>query len=332
VSRSQVPYGDGRPSRPSRLAARRARHRRRICRRRLTAVAALVLVIGVVVLAGVSAVAAHRRQEDGSRDSKGSPARTHPNVKRSSSASAELPTTHPQRTLAAALAPILAQHTGEFAVGVIDRTTGVQAIYHATERFHTASIVKADVLAALLLRHQRAGIDLSAEEVTLATQMIEDSDNDAATDLWTDVGAAYGMAQANVTLGLVHTTPGADYYWGLTTTTVADQLRLLEDLTSPHSPLDAASRSYELDLMEDVTPDQAWGVSTAATPGTPVAVKNGWLPDPELWVINSIGVVHHAGQELLLAVLSDDQPSEETGIAQVDALAAAAATAMTGTP
>ena len=217
-------------------------------------------------------------------------------------------------------------------MGVVDLTTGAQALYDGSQRFHTASIVKADVLAALLLRHQRAGIDLSAEEVTLATQMIEDSDNDAATDLWTDVGAAYGMAQANVTLGLVHTTPGADYYWGLTTTTVADQLRLLEDLTSPHSPLDAASRSYELDLMEDVTPDQAWGVSTAATPGTPVAVKNGWLPDPELWVINSIGVVHHAGQELLLAVLSDDQPSEETGIAQVDALAAAAATAMTGTP
>ena len=328
-----MPRGDGRPSRPSRLADGRARHRRRIRRRRLTAAAALVLVIGVVVLAGVSAVAAHRRQEDGSRDSKASaptPARTHPTATRSSSASAELPTIHPQRTLAAALAPILAQHTGEFAVGVIDRTTGVRAIYHATERFHTASIVKADVLAVLLLRHQQAGTALSSSEDDLAEEMIEDSDNDAANDLWGDAGAAYGMGLGNETLGLHHTTPGADYYWGLTTTTVADQLRLLEDLTSSHSPLEAASRSTELDLMEDVTPDQAWGVSAAATPGSSFAVKNGWLPDPELWVINSIGVIQHAGQQLLVAVLSDDQPSEEVGIAQVDALARAAAEAVTG--
>ena len=82
--------------------------------------------------------------------------------------------------------------------------------------------------------------------------------------------------------------------------------------------------------MEDVTPDQAWRGSAAATPGSSFAVKNGWLPDPELWVINSIGVIQHAGQQLLVAVLSDDQPSEEVGIAQVDALARAAAEAVTG--
>ncbi len=240
------------------------------------------------------------------------------------------PTRDARRALALALAPILAQRTGEFAVGVIDRTTGARASYDPSESFHTASIVKADVLAVLLLRHQQSNTPLSDDETSLAQEMIEDSDNDAATDLWTDVGAAYGMSLGNGTLGLAHTVPGANYYWGLTTTTVSDQLRLLEDLTSPSSPLHAAARSYELDLMEDVTQDQAWGVSAAATLGTSFAVKNGWLPDPELWVINSIGVVDHAGQQLLIAVLSDDQPSEEAGIAQVDAVARAAAVAVTG--
>ena len=162
--------------------------------------------------------------------------------------------------------------------------------------------------------------------------MIEDSDNDAATDLWGDDGAAWGMAEANAKLGLTHTTPGADYYWGLTTTTVSDQLRLLRDLTSTPSPLDRASRSFELDLMEDVTPDQAWGVSAAATPGTSFAVKDGWLPDPQGWVINSIGVIEHAHQQLLVAVLSNHQPSEEIGIAQVKAVALAAVDGVTGTP
>jgi hypothetical protein len=49
----------------------------------------------------------------------------------------------------------------------------------------------------------------------------------------------------------------------------------------------------ELGPLRDVGPAQAWGV----TAGTRLAVKNGWLPaGPDgTWVINSIGVVRHAG-------------------------------------
>ena len=231
------------------------------------------------------------------------------------------------RELTAALARVLTQHTGDLSVGIVDRTTGLKAVYGDGHLFHTASIVKADILAALLLRHQAAGTPLSEDEQELATLMVEESDNDAATDLWGEVDATEGMAEANAQLGLRHTTPGEDYYWGLTETTVADQLELLSDLTSPRSPLSAASRSYELSLMRHVDPGQAWGVTAAATPTTPAAVKNGWLPDPQLWVINSIGVVCHDGHVLLVAVLSDDQPTEAGGIAQVKAAAVAAADA-----
>jgi hypothetical protein len=217
------------------------------------------------------------------------------------------------------------------AVGLVDRTTGVKAAFGGGHQFHTASIVKADILAILLLRHQAAGTPLSEYEQKLATLMIEDSDNDAATDLWNDVGAAEGVAEANVRLGLHHTTPGEDGYWGLTRTTVADQLELLSDLTSAHSPLTAASRSFELRLMRHVEPSQAWGISAAATPGTCCAVKNGWLPDPQLWVINSIGVIRRDGQVLLVAVLSDDQPTEAGGIAQIKAATVAAADAIAAT-
>jgi hypothetical protein len=229
-----------------------------------------------------------------------------------------------------ALAPLLAHHTGDLAVGVVDRTTGVRAVYDSGQRFHTASIVKVDILATLLLQHQAAGTTLSEEQGELATQMIENSNDDAASDLWYGVGAAAGIADANVRLGLGHTTPGAGGYWGLTSTTVSDQLTLLSDLTSAHSPLTATSRSYELSLMREVESDQAWGVTEAATRGTSSAVKNGWLPDPQLWVINSVGVIHHAGHVLLVAVLSDDQPSEGAGIAQDEAAAVAAVDAIVG--
>jgi hypothetical protein len=210
------------------------------------------------------------------------------------------------RKLAHALRSVIAADPGHLAVGVIDSASGAEAVYGSHRFFHTASIVKADILATLLLQNQHAGTSLSDQEAGLAVPMIENSDDDAATDLWQQTG-----------------------YWGLTSTTVTDQLRLLTDLTSRKSPLTTASKDYELGLMENVQQSQQWGVSAAASPHTSYAVKDGWLPDPSLWVINSIGVVLHNGQQLLIAVLSNDQPTEAVGIATVSAAATAAARVIT---
>jgi Beta-lactamase enzyme family len=244
------------------------------------------------------------------------------------------PACAPRAALAAALAPVLRHHTGQLAVAVTDTGTGVTAAYHAWKSFHTASIVKADILATLLLQLQRQRAGMDAEDQDLATDMIEDSDNAAASALWDVIGGAGGIAATDRTLGLHHTVPGQDGYWGLTSTTVTDQFHLLAALTSPRSPLSAASRHYELALMRDVTAGQNWGVTAAASRRSRPAVKNGWLPDGPagLWVINSIGVIRRHGQRLLLAVLSSGQPSQQAGISQVQAAAKAAAAAITGIP
>jgi hypothetical protein len=233
----------------------------------------------------------------------------------------------PHAALTAALAPVLRSQTGSLAVGVTDLSTGVTASYHPHELFHTASIVKADILATLLLQRQRQHARLSPAEQDLATAMIEDSDNDAASALWETIGGAPGLAAANRVLGLLRTEPGPAGLWGLTATTVTDQLALLAALTSAHSPLAAAGRHYELSLMRSVAPGQNWGVTAAADTGSGPAVKNGWLPDgpPGLWVINSIGVLRHDGQRLRIAVLSSGQPTEAVGIGQAQAAARAAA-------
>jgi Beta-lactamase enzyme family len=232
--------------------------------------------------------------------------------------------------LTAALAPVRRRGTGAFAAGVIDAATGAVAVYHGGRLFHTASIVKTDILATLLLQHQKAGRPLSQRQRVLAAEMIEHSDDAAASDLWDVIGRAGGLRAANQQLGLRHTTPGAGVYWGLTSTTVDDQLRLLADLTSRNSPLSAQSRSFELGLMRHVAPGQAWGVTAAATPGTRSAVKNGWLPDGSYtaWVINSIGVIYDHGHEFLVVVLSKDQPSESAGIGQAEATARAVVSAV----
>ncbi|GAA3433142.1 hypothetical protein GCM10018954_027450 [Kutzneria kofuensis] len=244
-----------------------------------------------------------------------------------------VPVTDPTAALAAAMAPLNADKSGDFSVAVLNQDTGVTASYNADEKYPTASIVKADILAVLLYQSQQQGTPLTDDEDQAATKMIEASDNDSATTLWDDVGSAAGMATANAAFGLRNTVPGADDYWGLTTTTVADQLTVMNVLTSGKSPLDEASRKYAADLMHEVEPDQVWGVSAAADPGTTPALKNGWLPidsDDDLWAINSIGQVSHGGHSYLVAFLSSSQPDEQTGIDQASAVCKAAVAAVAG--
>jgi len=237
----------------------------------------------------------------------------------------------PDARLAAALARVLRRHQGSVAVAVSDPAGGLTAAYHHQRRFDTASIVKADILAVLLIQHHQTGTPLSGGERELATQMIEDSDNDAATALWDAAGGTMGMQAGNAALGLHGIAPGPGGYWGLTTTTVSSELGLLSDLTSAHSPLPAAARRYELNLMRHVEPAQAWGITAAASAHTRPAVKNGWLPAGRdgQWVINSIGVIRRAGHRLDIVVLSSGQPSEAAGIRQAQAAARAAAAAIT---
>jgi hypothetical protein len=236
------------------------------------------------------------------------------------------------RLLAVAMRPVVRDDTGHIAVGVLDVSTGARAVYDGARHFRAGGIEKADILASLLLSQQRTGLPLTSREAGLAVPMIENSDDNAAADLWILAGGNAGVAAANVKLGLSHTILDPPEYWSLTRTTVIDQLRLLTDLTASSSPLSAAGRDYELGLMQNVQEGQNWGVSAAASPGTSYAIKDGWLPDPDLWVINSIGVLDYDGQQLLIAALCDDQPTQASGIAAVSAAAATAAKVITRTP
>ena len=199
-----------------------------------------------------------------------------------------------------------------------------------------ASVVKLDVLETLLAeRAQGDGIGLSASDRTLAEQMIEDSDNDAATSLWYAVGGAASIRSFNARAGLTNTAPSLCVVcpgfawpgWGLTTTTPDDQIALLRQLVTPSSVLPPAARKYALSLMEDVTPSQRWGVSGGVPAQVTVALKNGWLPlhgTGSDWQINSVGWISGGGRNYLMAVLSTGNPSEQYGIDTIDELAAMA--------
>ena len=235
--------------------------------------------------------------------------------------------------LGSAAAGYVSTRAGVVVAAVYDLRTGQTWQLGRGQPQDEASVVKLDVLETLLAERGRTGTELSASDRSLAEAMIEDSDNDAATSLWDEVGAASGIRSFNTSAGLADTVPSSCVScpgfpwpgWGLSTTVPGDQLTLLRRLVEPNSLLSSSERTYALSLMENVAPDQRWGVSGGVPAQATVALKNGWLPLNSAntdWQINSEGWISGGGRDYLIAVLSTGNPSEQYGIDTIDQLAA----------
>jgi hypothetical protein len=217
-----------------------------------------------------------------------------------------------------------------FTVSVLDVGTG-EALTYGDGSFDTASIVKVDILAALLHLHQQAGTELTETEQAQAAAMIEQSDNASATALFEAVGGESGLEEFNDLIGLTDTDVGSDGYWGLTQTTSEDQVRLLQVVFGDDSVLSAESQEYEQSLMSQVVDSQTFGVSAAADDAADAALKVGYLQRSVtgLWDVTSIGRIEAGGHTYLLAVLSDGNDSLAAGSALVDEVARQAVAALT---
>jgi beta-lactamase class A len=207
-----------------------------------------------------------------------------------------------------------------YALTVFDRTREVACALNENAHFHSASVVKATILAALLRWHQETGKPLTANEKYLATLMITQSDNDAATALWNEVG----QARLQHFLDLAHMSqtvlnPDA---WGLTEITARDELTLLRTLTYANPVLSNYSRDYELGLMARVIPSQRWGTPAGAPAGLTVHVKNGWLPETVGgWKVHSIGSFNGHGRDYMIAVLTENNATMAYGVDTIEAVA-----------
>ena len=303
-------------------AARRNHRARPSRRRRLPYLAlATVAVVGATA-AGTVYVKAHAHS--GPVSSAAAPSASASGSGEATVEPVTQPTVDHDALLAKAMKSVTPAGDQKVSVAVLDVTSGESAAY-GDAAFDTASIVKVDILAALLLQAQDAGRTLTATEKSYATTMIQNSDNDSATALWNLIGTADGLDAANKTFGLTGTTGGAGPLWGLTQTTAADQLTLLQQVFGDDSKLSAASQSYIQGLMKEIEADQQWGVSAAAD-GSKWALKNGWLARSTtgLWDVNSIGrVTGTDGDEYLVAVLSNGSTTQAKGITLIEAAAKA---------
>jgi Beta-lactamase enzyme family len=221
---------------------------------------------------------------------------------------------------APAVAAYVAGTSEDVTAAVYDNVTGVTSLYRPGVAQETASIMKVDILATLLAQGQSQNPPLTGAEQPLAVNMIEESDNTDAQALWDTEGGATAVGSFNTEAGLTQTAPDAAGYWGLSTTTAADQAQLLRAVAYPNAHLTPASQAYELNLMEHVDSDQTWGVSAGVGAGSTVALKNGWLPlDRGGWQVNSVGYVDGQGRDYVIAVLTDDD-TEANGISFIEGL------------
>jgi beta-lactamase class A len=233
--------------------------------------------------------------------------------------------------------PYLATRDGDVTAAVYDIDTGKDWVLQPGESQATASIVKVDIMATLLAKLTTTAEQLSATDKSLLTSMIEESDNDAATALWNEIGAPNALAASNESMGMTQTVasscltcPGFSWPgWGLTTTTASDQITLLKQLVLPNDHISDGFRQLALNLLENVTPSEQWGITGGVPAGVTVALKNGWVPLQDgLWQINSIGWVSGDNRNYLIAVLTDGNPTEQYGIDTINSLSSDIWTAM----
>ena len=251
----------------------------------------------------------------------------------------------------------LQTRAGVVQVAVFDKSTRTtHAVSTGSAPQYTASIQKVDILSGWLRRYEDTGTAIPRgipySVKYLMTDMITASSNDATTGMFFFGGGCTSFERFNKLIGMPRTRVGCQtptyYGWGNTTTSAADQVKLMRVLAygldqQPRSPAHGAAhaqprkavlgpraRDYALGLMRQVEPGQSWGITcgpwgTACdapgyaqqVPGVSVARKNGWKPLPTCtaapaqcpWQVNSTGWVRGQGRDYVITVLTTRNPT-----------------------
>jgi beta-lactamase class A len=199
-------------------------------------------------------------------------------------------------------------------VGVVayDLTHQRSYTYNSSTQFIGASSVKVPIMLAFLDSIEQQRRELTDEELILLTTMIENSDNDSATALFSAVGGAGGITTYMQKIG-VNGLAADDGAWGYSTITPQAMVDLLTLLYNGKI-LNSNHRTLALNLMENVEADQRIGVGDTAPNNATVALKDGWVvSDDGLWAMNSSGIVTVGNETYIISVYTQAQETLEGG-------------------
>ncbi len=216
---------------------------------------------------------------------------------------------------------------------VYDTQTGCWHHLHAGTQVTTASVIKAQVLGAVLLKAQDEGRGLTVWERSQIGPMIRYSFNPETSALYGHVGSAAGMHATDPRFGATATSHTAVF--GLTRSTAIDRSRVALRLLHGGGDLRQAGREEAWAYMTNVHPLQQWGITAGVPAGWTVAQKNGFYPSTGIgWRVGSSGFVRRddADQGYAITVMTEGGSSQATGIRLVEEVARRAAAALTVGP
>ncbi len=232
------------------------------------------------------------------------------------------------------VADLQRRHPGvRVTAAVHDTASGCWAQINPGLSITTASVVKAQVLGAVLLRAQDQGRALTSWERSKVSGMISYSLNPETGALYDHLGGAGGVAASDRRLGASQTQHTRVF--GLTRSTAADRTRVAERLLHGGGGLARAGRSVAWEAMTHVHPLQQWGITAGVPSGWTVALKNGFYPASGLgWRVGSTGFVRRddADQGYALTVMTEGAGSQAAGIAIVEEVSRRVAAGLTVGP
>jgi len=157
------------------------------------------------------------------------------------------------------------------AIGYTDTRTGdVTFAVRTEDRFYgyrpnhvewSASVVKAMLMVAFLDEPSVRDRALNDGDKAVLTPMITESDNDAAQEVFDDIGQpALRALAARVGMSHFATSP----IWGETQITAADQTNFFLHIDSY---IVARHRAYAMSLLAGIVPSERWGIGEVAPKG-----------------------------------------------------------------
>jgi beta-lactamase class A len=215
-----------------------------------------------------------------------------------------------------------------------DVRDGCDFSLHRRMRITTASVVKAQVLGAVLLKAQSEHRDLDKRERHDIHPMIRWSFNDPyVPDLYDDVGGVAGMDRFDRRMHAFHTVNTLEY--GATITTAGDRTNIIRRMLYGGGPMRSAYRNIAWHYMSNVTPTQRWGITAGMRRGWQVALKNGFYPISDRgWRVGSTGFLRapNAHNGYAITIMTDQDHTQVDGIRLVEQVARRAAAVLVGGP
>jgi hypothetical protein len=218
------------------------------------------------------------------------------------------PTGFPRPAAVAAATRYLKQRSGYTAFATIDSEGRISGA-HLHRTFVSASVVKAMLLVAYLrkLAAEHRGLDATGR--SLLAPMIQLSDNDAATAIWSQVGESRVQALAGQTAMRDFSIDG---YWSSAQISAADQARFFFAM---ERTIPRRFRPFARRLLSHVVDYESWGIPAVARPrGWRVFFKGGWRGTERGQLVHQIARLQRPRMRVAIAVMTDGDPTMGYGI------------------